>query len=80
MQRNHIRSPGCFSLVATILISLAAAFGSWSCSKGDDARKVETITIGVPPLEQNALLYVADRKRFFSDHGLHVVIRTMIQG
>ena len=34
--------------------------------KGEYSGKAETITIGVPPLEQNALLYVADHEDFSS--------------
>ncbi|MEW6667570.1 MAG: NrtA/SsuA/CpmA family ABC transporter substrate-binding protein [Thermodesulfobacteriota bacterium] len=37
--------------------------------------KAETIRIGAPPLEQNALLYVADHRKVFADHGLHIVIK-----
>ena len=56
-----------------ILIVLMGVFVS--CSKGDYSGKVETITIGIPPLEQNALLYVADHEKFFINNGLHVVIK-----
>lgn len=31
-----------------------------SCSKSDYSGSVENITIGAPPLEQNALIYIAD--------------------
>ena len=52
-----------------------AAFAS--CSRhGGAARQLEPITVGVPPLEQNALLYVAEHEGFFSDQGLKVEIRT----
>jgi len=53
---------------------------SWSCTKGDRSGKVETITIGVPPLEQNALLYVADHEKFFAKNGLQVVIKEYDSG
>ena len=38
------------------------------------------MTIAVPPLEQNALLYVADHKRFCAEHGLRVVIKDYDSG
>ena len=51
------------------------ALALWSCSKGDYPGKVDTITIAAPPLEQNALLYVADHGKFFVNNGLHIVIK-----
>jgi len=59
------------SLLAVLLVVLRL----WSCSRGDYSGKVETINIGAPPLEQNALLYVADHERFFAKNGLHIVIK-----
>jgi NitT/TauT family transport system substrate-binding protein len=69
-----------YLLISVVLVTVLSLFGSWSCSKGDYAGKVETITIGVPPLEQNALLYIADHKRFLADHGLHIVIKNYDSG
>ena len=66
-----------FRIFAVLLLTI---FGSWSCSKGDYAGKVETITIGVPPLEQNALLYVADHEKFFVGNGLNIVIKDYDSG
>lgn len=59
---------------------LVTVFGSWSCTNSDRSGSLETITIAVPPLEQNALLYVADQKRFFADLGLQVVIKDYDSG
>jgi len=67
-------------LMSTVLVAVVAVFGLWSCSRGDYSGKVETITIGVPPLEQNALLYVADQQKFFADHGLHIIIKDYDSG
>src|SRR5512147_3185188 len=64
----------------TLALLLFTLLGSWACSPGDASRKVETITIGVPPLEQNALLYLAEHKRFFADHGLQVVLKDYDSG
>jgi NitT/TauT family transport system substrate-binding protein len=49
--------------------------GSWSCSKGDYSGKVETVTIGATPIELNALIYVADERRFFTNNGVRVIIK-----
>jgi NitT/TauT family transport system substrate-binding protein len=35
----------------------------------------ESITIGVPPLESTALIYIAEDQHFFADNGLNVTIR-----
>jgi NitT/TauT family transport system substrate-binding protein len=56
------------------------ALGSWSCSRSDYSGKKETLTIGVSPLEQNALLYVADHEKFFVKNGLHVQIKDYDSG
>jgi len=58
-----------------ILAPALMALALWSCSKGDYPGKVDTITIAAPPLEQNALLYVADHGKFFVNNGLHIVIK-----
>jgi NitT/TauT family transport system substrate-binding protein len=63
-----------------ILVLLLAVLGSWDCSNVEYSGKVETLKIGVPPLEQNALLYVANHKRFFAGHGLHIVIKDYDSG
>ncbi|MBI5583939.1 MAG: NrtA/SsuA/CpmA family ABC transporter substrate-binding protein [Deltaproteobacteria bacterium] len=62
------------------LLLLTATIGPGACSRGGDPGKVEIVTIGVPPLEQNALLYIADQKKFFADHGLRIVIKDYDSG
>jgi NitT/TauT family transport system substrate-binding protein len=59
---------------------ILTALGLWSCSRGDYSGKVETISIGVPSLEQNALLYVADHQKFFAKNGLNILIRDYDSG
>jgi NitT/TauT family transport system substrate-binding protein len=54
---------------------VALVLSSWSCSKGDYSGPLDTVTIGVPPLEQNALLYIADHEKFFVKNGLNIVIK-----
>lgn len=71
LMENHSALPA----LRILLLLLAAAFGAASCSNEDNSGKVETIRVGVPPLEQNALLYVAEHERFFAGHGLHIVIK-----
>jgi NitT/TauT family transport system substrate-binding protein len=41
---------------------------------------LETLTLGLPPLEQNALIYVADEQGFFAANGLKVVIKDYDSG
>ncbi len=69
-----------FHIRTVLAVSLLVAFVSLSCSKSDHSGKVETVTIGVPPLEQNALLYVADHLKFFAGNGLHIVIKDYDSG
>jgi len=69
------RSKGRWGVFCILILPLLGAFSFWSCSKADYPGKVETLKIGVPPLEQNALLYVADHGKFFVKNGLDLVIR-----
>ncbi len=61
-------------------MGLVAFSGVWSCTQGDRTKRVDTLTIGVPPLEQNALLYIADHQRFFAGNGPNVVIKDYDSG
>lgn len=56
-----------YSLPILVLLLLTA---SVSCT-----RSLEPIAFAVPPLEQNALLYIAEHKGFFAAQGLQVVIK-----
>ena len=65
-----------FALIGVSLVTLLAGFFAFSsCSKGDHSGKAETIMIGVPPLEQNALLYVAESQKLFSRNNLNIAIK-----
>ncbi len=44
-----------------------------SCSGGE--RSGEAVRIAVPPLEQNALLYIAEARNLFAKHGLKVTLK-----
>jgi NitT/TauT family transport system substrate-binding protein len=61
--------------IVTVLAAAGAVMGSWSCSKSGDQGKGETLIIGIPPLEQNALLYIADHEKFFAQNGLRISIK-----
>lgn len=75
-----------FFRITTVLVAAVTCFGSWSCSRSGDSGKRETIRSGVPPIEQNALLYIAGHQGFFTNNNLLVTIRdydtgvTAIQG
>ncbi len=60
--------------MALVAVVLAVAVGSWACSRGYSGAP-ESISIGSPPLESSALLYVAEDRRFFADNGLNVSVR-----
>lgn len=65
-----------YSEIAVVLvIMLAMLVSSWSCSKGDYSRQVETLIIGATPNELNALIYVADEQKFFTNNGVRVVFK-----
>jgi NitT/TauT family transport system substrate-binding protein len=64
------------ALMAIVLVVvMVTAFGSWSCSKGGNSGKVETVTIGATPIELNALIYVADEHGFFNTNRVQVVFK-----
>jgi len=78
--RNHIRLSREFFLPATLLLILVTGFGLGSCSKGDYSGRMENITIGAPPLEQNALIYIADDQRLFARNVLNIAIKDYDSG
>jgi NitT/TauT family transport system substrate-binding protein len=62
-------------LIVVLAALLVASFALWSCSKGGYSGKVETVTIGATPIELNALIYVADEQKFFTNNGARVVFK-----
>src|SRR4030042_495369 len=58
-----------FRILAVLLLTV---FGSWSCSKGDYAGKVETVTIGENPNETKALIYIAEERGLLAANGINV--------
>ena len=69
------RTTGVQTLLRILPVLLLAVLGCWSCSKGDYAGKVETVTIGQTPNETNTLLYLAQERGFFAANGLNVVFK-----
>jgi NitT/TauT family transport system substrate-binding protein len=53
-------------------VLLLTVFSSFSCSKGNYSGKLETVTVGATPIELNALIYVADEQKFFTNNGVRV--------
>ena len=68
-----------FHLVLRLTLIGMLALISFSCQAGPSG-KLETLTLGLPALEQNALIYVADQRGFFSENGLHVLIKDYDSG
>ncbi|MBI5035376.1 MAG: NrtA/SsuA/CpmA family ABC transporter substrate-binding protein [Chloroflexi bacterium] len=69
MTASYLRSSRWALCKATIW---ALAFVLSSCTS--PASQMETLTLGVPPLEQAALIYVADAQGFFAQQNLKISI------
>jgi len=52
---------------------------AFSC-ESRPAGELEILTLGLPPLEQNALIYIAYQQGFFTRNGLHVIIKDYDSG
>ena len=72
---KNCRTIGLQTTFRILVLLLFAVLGSWSCSKGDYSSKVETVIIGGTPIELNALIYVADEQKFFTNNGVRVVFK-----
>jgi NitT/TauT family transport system substrate-binding protein len=68
-----------FSIISVLIIIIIGTNVS-SCSNGGNNEEPETITIGLPALEQNALIYIAKAQQLFTDNGLDVKITTYDTG
>ena len=71
--RNYSQILKIWKWIAFILLATVIIIGSVSCLKNNNSQ--ESITVGAPALEQNALLYVADSQGFFNNNGLKVTIK-----
>ncbi len=67
-------------MALTLLAVFALEFALPACRGGYSRRQTETLTIGVPALEQNALIYVANARRFFGQNGLRVIVKDYDSG
>ncbi len=65
--------------ILLILIVFAAQVTLAACQSGY-LGTMETITVAVPPLEQNALLYIASERGFFPANGLKVSVKNFESG
>jgi ABC-type nitrate/sulfonate/bicarbonate transport system substrate-binding protein len=72
LSRNFYRWTA-FFMAVTIFVCCA-------CSREGGSEKAEEVRIGVPPLEQNALIYIAEHERFFAKNGLRVVVKNYDTG
>lgn len=61
-----------FVLIATVLASSLVSL--FYLKSNGDLFEVESITIGVPPNEQSALIFIAKEQNFFSANGLNVTV------
>lgn len=71
--KHHLYWP-----VVLTIITLSTLFVA-SCQLGNIGQP-ETLTLGLPSLEQNALIYVAAEQGFFSANGLNVEIKEYDSG
>ncbi len=70
------------TIIVAVIMATATLFSAflYSLNQPNYLGALETITIAVPPLEQNALFYVADDAGFFAENGLKVIIRNYDSG
>jgi len=66
---------GILFITLAFFSALFSGLGSWSCSRGSDPGKVETLTLAAVPTELNAMVYVAEDQKFFAPNGLQVNIK-----
>jgi len=72
-ERTHPKRK--FFLTTMVLVAMGTAAGSWSCSKGGDSGKVESISFGTVPVAVAALIYIAQDQQFFAANRLSVNIK-----
>ena len=68
------------ALLLVIAVSLISAALLYFNNQGSNLGNTESLTIAIPPLEQNALLYVAVNQGFFGNNGLNVTIKNFDSG
>ena len=65
-------APAILAIIALSMISVAFLYFN---NQDNQSSKIESLTIAIPPLEQNTLLYVAANQGFFANNGLNVTIK-----
>ncbi len=77
MKQDSVSSSKQFTIILSSLLIVACALSSCQSSYSG---KEETISVGLPRLEQNALIYIADQQGFFAQNNLQVVIKDYDSG
>lgn len=70
------------TVLAVLAVITLAGFGAWYFTSSPTAYsgKAESITVGAPALETNALIYVADNLGYFKKNGLNVTFKKYDSG
>jgi NitT/TauT family transport system substrate-binding protein len=66
--------------VLYIAISIIIALSVLSCSKGNGTGETKTLTIAAVKTELNALVYIAQEKKFFTDNDLDITLKNYDSG
>jgi hypothetical protein len=64
--------------MAPTLIGISLLACAASSCQGRNAGQFETTTVGLPRLEQNALIYIADQQGFFAQNDVKVIIKDYV--
>ncbi len=67
-------------IILAFLVVVSCGFGLSACSPGCDSGKLETLTIAAVPTELNAMVYVAEDRKFFARNGLRVTLKDYDSG
>ncbi len=63
------------AILAIFAVSMISVIFLYLDNQNIHSPKIESITVAIPPLEQNALLYIAANQGFFVNNGLNVTIK-----
>ncbi len=65
---------------AVILVGILALLSALAACQSGALVAVETITLGLPPLEQNALVYIAEQQGLFAQNNIKIVVKDYDSG
>ena len=68
------------AILAIFAVSMISVIFLYLDNQNIHSSKIESITVAIPPLEQNALLYIAANQGFFVNNGLNVTIKNYDSG